>query len=187
MLALTQALQNMDLNIVKGRVRDSSSDPDLRRSTFFITDKHTSDKVLKSEKLEDIRLAVEYTLLEKFPEEGAKLAAADRRDVHRQPRKDGESVVPTRVTVEPHESGTRSILRVKTRDYPGILTEIVRVLKDINLNVTYAEINTVGREVDDTFYVTYHGAALDHNMELLVTNCLQYYISLFELERDESY
>ena len=37
------------------------------------------------------------------------------------------------------ESGSFSIVHVKTRDRPGLLTEIVRTLKDLNVNVISAE------------------------------------------------
>ena len=39
----------------------------------------------------------------------------------------------------------------------------------------------------DTFYVSYHGEPLNSSMVALVTNALQYFISLNEVEREESY
>lgn len=47
--------------------------------------------------------------------------------------------------------------------------------------------DTEGSRAIDTFLVSYHGESLNVNMELLVTNALQYYLSLTELEKDESY
>ena len=38
------------------------------------------------------------------------------------------------------ETGSFSIVHVKTRDRPGLLTEIVRTLKDLNVNVISAEV-----------------------------------------------
>ena len=35
--------------------------------------------------------------------------------------------------------------------------------------------------------MSYHGEPLDGNMSLLVTNALHYYLSLTELEKEESY
>ena len=37
----------------------------------------------------------------------------------------------------------------------------MRVLKDINLNVVSAEVDTIGRNAVDKFFLTYHGAALE--------------------------
>ena len=38
------------------------------------------------------------------------------------------------------ETGSFSIVHVKTRDRPGLLTDIVRTLKDLNVNVISAEV-----------------------------------------------
>lgn len=73
------------------------------------------------------------------------------------------------------------------QDRPGVLVEIVRTLKDMSVNVISAEIDTIGNEVDDTFFVTYQGEALPPNMEILATNALQYHLGLFDVERDHSY
>lgn len=40
------------------------------------------------------------------------------------------------------------------------LADIVRVLKDINLNVVSAEVDTIGRNAVDRFNVTFHGEPL---------------------------
>ncbi len=39
----------------------------------------------------------------------------------------------------------------------------------------------------DDFFVTYHGEPLNPSMMMLVTNALQYYLQLAEVEREESY
>jgi hypothetical protein len=36
---------------------------------------------------------------------------------------------------------------------------------------------------EDTFYVTYKGAALSKNMEQLIINALQYYLMMAEIEK----
>jgi len=55
------------------------------------------------------------------------------------------------------------------------------------VNVISAEIDTVGAEVDDTFYLTYKGAALSEGMETLVRNALQYHLDLGSMDGDHSY
>jgi UTP:GlnB (protein PII) uridylyltransferase len=51
--------------------------------------------------------------------------------------------------------------------------DVVSVLKDINVNVVSAEIDTIGDEARDEFFVTYHGEPLNGPMVQLVTNSLQ--------------
>ncbi len=47
--------------------------------------------------------------------------------------------------------------------------------------------DTEGIIARDDFYVTYHGEPLNPSMTQLVTNTLQYYLQLAEVEREESY
>lgn len=56
---------------------------------------------------------------------------------------------------------------------PGLLVDVVSVLKDINVNVVSAEIDTVGGRAEDELFVTYHGEPLSGPMVQLVTNALQ--------------
>jgi hypothetical protein len=51
--------------------------------------------------------------------------------------------------------------------------DIVRTLKDINVNVVSAEIDTIGQIARDELFVTYEGEPLDGPMTQLVTNALQ--------------
>ena len=63
--------------------------------------------------------------------------------------------------------------KLKTPIRPGLLVDIVSVLKDINVNVVSAEIDTIGGEARDELFVTYHGEPLSGPMTQLVTNALQ--------------
>ena len=48
----------------------------------------------------------------------------------------------THVEITPEdESGSFSIVHIKTRDRPGLLTDVVRTLKDLNVNVISAEVS----------------------------------------------
>lgn len=91
------------------------------------------------------------------------------------------------IQVKEHDNGTYSEVRVETSDRPGLLTQIVSVLKDLNVNVVSADIETEGNMAHDKFYVTYHGEPLPQPMVLLVTNALQYHLALADIEREESY
>jgi UTP:GlnB (protein PII) uridylyltransferase len=97
--------------------------------------------------------------------------------------------IQTQVEVREADDGSHSILLVNTLDRPGLLTDIVRILKDISLNVVSAEIDTIGRNAVDTLSVTYHGEPLNQSMCQLAVNALQYYLSQTEVEKDweESY
>ena len=97
------------------------------------------------------------------------------------------SLVPTLIRMEEHASGSRTELTIETTDRPGLLTDIVTLLKDISVNVMSAEIDTVGLKAVDILYVTYHGEALNKSMQELVSNVLQYYLAKAEVEREESY
>lgn len=82
-------------------------------------------------------------------------------------------MVQTTIEVREAPNGSCSILDVVTVDRPGLLVDIVSVLKDINVNVVSAEIDTIGDEARDEFFVTYHGEPLSSPMVQLVTNSLQ--------------
>jgi hypothetical protein len=48
-------------------------------------------------------------------------------------------------------------------------------------------VDTEGVVAKDCLYVTYHGEPLGPSMTQLVTNALQYYLSLADVEKEESY
>lgn len=185
------ALKNLGLNIRRAKIDQSATQKN--RNTFYITDALTSEKILKSARLEEIRMTIISNMLQYHPESAENLAAGQSTSVF--PQRDAtnplglkmRSVVPTTIEVVEHEGGSCSVLKLITRDRPGLLVDIVSVLKDINVNVVSAEIDTEGIEVKDQFFITYHGEPLNAPMVQLVTNALQYYLSLAEVEKEESY
>lgn len=93
-------------------------------------------------------------------------------------------VIQTTVQCTESPNGSCSILKITTRDrpgesewrsrqvlrqesehvlsypppryaIPGLLVDIVKVLKDVNMNVVSAEVDTVGTQAQDEFFVTY--------------------------------
>ncbi len=48
--------------------------------------------------------------------------------------------IKTTVEVTEEDSGSHSKVSIRTRDRPGLLTDIVRTLKDISVNVISAEV-----------------------------------------------
>lgn len=156
---------------------------------FYVTDAKTSDKIVLSERLEDIRATIIQNMLTYHPESRDSLAAG------RRPGAAGEKTlgarakppVETSIKISPDASGSRTSLQLTTTDRPGLLVDIVRVLKDCSLNVISANVNTKGLAAEDTFYLTHRGKALSKNMEVLVMNALQYYLTMAEIETTESY
>ena len=101
-----------------------------------------------SERLEEIRGTIINNMLTYHPESRDALAAGRKPSSNdaaavlgtRKP-----SAIPTAIRISPHGGGARSALEITTTDRPGLLVDIVRVLKDCSLNVLSASINTVVR------------------------------------------
>lgn len=185
LLETVTALKNLNLNIRRAKLSQKGSNT---VNTFFITEADTSEKIVKSVRLEEIRMTVLNSLIATYPESAQTLLGGSKpNDSDIQPLGRRRSVVSTLIDVTEAPNGAASLLRITTRDRPGLLVDIVRVLKDINLNVVSAEVDTVGSEARDEFFVTYHGEPLTSPMVTLVTNALQYYLSLNEVAKEESY
>lgn len=183
------ALKNLGLNIRKAQLVTASG---KKLNTFYITDAETSEKILKSQRLEEIRMTIISNMLIYHPDSSENLAAGKpfnppARDPTNPLGPSHRAVVQTTIEVRTANNGAASVLYVTTSDRPGLLVDIVSVLKDINVNVVSAEIDTIGNEVKDEFFVTYHGEPLNGPMVQLVTNSLQYYLSLSEVAKEESY
>ncbi len=109
----------------------------------------TSDKIVLSERLEEIRATIINNMLTYHPESRESLAAG-RRPSSGSDKALGArapSTIETTIAIKSDASGARSALKLKTTDRPGLLVDIVRVLKDCSLNVISANINTVVRGV----------------------------------------
>lgn len=194
LLDTTAALRNLGLNIRRAKLAAAPGAP----NKFYITDAATSEKIVKSSRLEEIRMTILSNLVKYHPEAtgelafgdgsgaGAAIDAASFDALHPLASKVPRAT-RTRVSVEEDPTGSHSILRVETTDRPGLLTSIVSVLKDVSVNVVSAEVDTEGRIARDEFYVTYHGDPLNASMTTLVVNALQYYLSQAESAIDESY
>lgn len=189
LLDTVTSLKNLGLNIVRAKLDGA---PGRKANTFYITDALTSEKITRSAQIEEIRMTIINNLLYYHPESGEALAAGQpartsSRELTSPLGPKARSVVQTTIEVEEAPNGSCSICKVSTRDRPGLLVDIVSVLKDINVNVVSAEIDTFGDEARDELFITYHGEPLPGPMVQLVTNALQYYLSLTEVEKEESY
>lgn len=183
------SLKNLGLNIRRAKLEGA---PGKQSNTFYITDATTSEKITRSAQIEEIRMTVINNLLYYHPESSELLAAgqgfkASTRDSTSPLGPKARSVVQTTIDIKEAPNGSCSVLAITTGDRPGLLVDVVSVLKDINVNVVSAEIDTIGGEARDELFVTYHGEPLSGPMTQLVTNALQYYLSLAEVAREESY
>lgn len=202
------ALKNLGLDIRKAKVdvaaaaaaasgNGGAGAARSKPSTFYITEAATSEKVLKSARLEEIRMTIIQNMLQYHPEAGEVLAAgrssalraaaASSRDPTAPLGASRGTGVQTTIAVRDSPNGSCSVLHITTRDRPGLLVDVVSVLKDVNVNVVSAEVDTIGDTADDELFVTYHGDPLSGPMTQLVTNALQYYLSLAEVAKEESY
>lgn len=197
LLQLVSSIKALGLHVKRAKLRGSG---DVH--TFFVTD-GVGEKVLKSAQIEEARLAILDVFERLHP--GADGAGAGPGAGAGGPGSGGAGSVTARdlthplgkarlglrtsVEVRDTPGGRFSELLVNTTDRPGLLTDIVRVLKDVNLNVVSAEVDTVGHNAFDRFNVTYHGEPLAEPMQLLAVNALQYYLSQSEVEKGwcESY
>lgn len=178
---LTRALTNLGMDVIRGSI---AAEAEKGFYTFYLTEHDTSNKLLTGERIEELRCCVLYTLMEMDNE--LEFLSSTTREKGKRTRKDLPTKIPTSIRVSKHASGTRTVVQVRTFDRPGVLNTIVKCLKDISVNVVSAEIDTVGGEVIDTFFVTYHGKAVTHDMEVLITNVLQYTLGL-PLVKEDSY
>lgn len=191
LLDTVASLKALGLNIRRAKLKSG------KEQKFYVTDARTSEKVVKSAKLEEIRITILQNLLAFHPESGEQLAwgtpaaraAVVTRDIDPTAPLGRRRGIQTQIEVREHESGSHSVLLVNTIDRPGLLTDIVRVLKDINLNVVSAEVDTIGRNAVDRFNITFHGEPLPEPMCQLTVNALQYYLSQGDVEKEwtESY
>lgn len=192
MLETILSLKALKLNIKRAKI--SGRDRGVHR--FYLTD-DMGEKIVKSSRLEEIRLTILSSIERLHPDASDQLAwgtggahrgAATLRD-GMAPLGVRKSGVTTQIEIREVENGLYSELVVHTVDRPGLLTDIVRILKDISLNVVSAEVDTIGSAAFDKFNVTYHGEPLDEPMQQLAINALQYYLSQMELDKEwcESY
>lgn len=86
--------------------------------------------------------------------------------------------VPTSVEIGPDESGSASVIEVRTQDRVGVLFAVADALAELALDVVVARVQTLGHEAVDVFTVrdaTGHPLDEDHvtEVELAVTASLQ--------------
>ena len=61
------------------------------------------------------------------------------------------------------------------------------LISHITMTLIAVQVDTEGPLAKDHFLITYHGEPLNKGMRTLVMNMLQYYLSMQEVEKEESY
>ena len=128
----------LGLDISRAEITESN------QNRFYVTDHQSSEKITASARLEDLRQTVLTTMCyyhpeaQEFVQQTARNSkpyevADDAETEYVTPTKKKRQIVPTRITVTSVSNGTKSKLLIETTDRPGLLSEIVRVLKDLNL------------------------------------------------------
>ncbi|XP_068660177.1 ACT domain-containing protein ACR12 [Aristolochia californica] len=174
-----KALKDQGLDVSKGTVTTEAS---VVKTKFFITRGATGRKVEDPDMLERIRLTIINNLLKYHPESSEQLAMGEAFGV-KAPEKKLDVDITTHIHLK-DDGPKRSLLYIETADRPGLLSEIVKIMTDININVESAEIDTEGLVAKDSFHVNYRGAALNTSLSQVLTNCLRYYLKRPETEED---
>lgn len=181
LLDTMKALKDLGLDVVKGSV---TTDASGIRTRLFITRSDTGRKVENPELIEAVRLTIIRNLLQYHPESGERLAMGAAWGI-KAPKKKLDADIATHIRIV-DDGPKRSLLSIETADKPGLLTDIVQIIHDINVNVESAEIDTEGLVAKDKFHVNYHGQALSKSMAEVLINCLRYHLRKPETD-DDSY
>jgi len=137
------ALAMAGANIVDARTYTSSDG--YATAVFWLQD--TDGTPYEVRHLPKLRVMIEQTLAGKvMPRD--KLASRDKLS-----KRERGFQFPTAIAFDNEGSEIYTIIEVDTRDRPGLLFDLTRVLADANINIASAVIATYGAQVVDTFYV----------------------------------
>lgn len=159
------ALRELGLNIYRAKLDSARG---RGANTFFVTDVTTSEKITRSAQIEQIRMTVINHLQRHHPESCEVMGLPAELE---EPR--SQAAAPATVEVAEAPNGSCSVVFIEAPDRPGLLVDIVRTLKGLNINVVSAEIDTIGPVARDELFVTYEGNPLDGPMTQLVVDALQ--------------
>jgi len=113
LLETVTALKNLSLNIRRAKVASSAE------TCFYVTEAASSEKVMKSSRLEEIRMTVINSLVETFPESAANLGGVGAYPAAEPKWLGRREVIPTTIQVEDAPNGAASLLKINTTDRPG--------------------------------------------------------------------
>merc|ERR1712070_715461 len=95
---------------------------------------------------------------------------------------------PTIVRVVPAlVADTNTILYIETKNRPGILYNVNKLMKGLNVKVVSTKLHEAHGKVFVTMYSTYRGGHLPRGIKDMVINSLQHYLSLPSYSDEDSY
>ena len=108
----TQSLRNLGLDITRADINTSASPKQPGVNRFFVTDAQTSDKIVLSERLEEIRATIIHNMLTYHPESRESLAAGRPFNGagEKQLGSRAKPPVETRIDIKADPSGARSAI-----------------------------------------------------------------------------
>jgi [protein-PII] uridylyltransferase len=140
----TALLDQMALNVMDARIM--TTDDGMALNTFQVLDQDGSPVDAQGPRPEEIRATLVQALRER-PWAGPQV-------LRRLPRRHHHFPVETRVSFAPDQRNHRTIMRLTTRDRPGLLAEVGAVFEACGVRLQNAKIATVGAQVDDVFFIT---------------------------------
>ena len=140
----TALLDQMALNIVDARIM--TTDDGMALDSFLVLEQDGAPVDAAGPRPEEIRATLVQALRER-PWGGTQV-------LRRLPRNHHHFPVDTRVSFSPDEANRRTLMRLTTRDRPGLLAEVGAVFEACGIRLQSAKIATIGAQVDDVFFIT---------------------------------
>ena len=140
----TALLDQMALNVMDARI--ITTDDGMALNVFQVLEQDGKAVDAQGPRTEEIGSTLAQALRER-PWAGAQV-------LRRLPRRHHHFPVETRVSFAPDEANHRTIMRLTTRDRPGLLAEMGAVFEACSVRLQNAKIATIGAQVDDVFFIT---------------------------------
>lgn len=140
----TALLDQLGLSIMDARVM--TTDTGMAVNSYQVLDQDGTP-VEDAARLEEIQSTLALHLGEAW--NGGEIRVA--RSV---PRRNRHFPIETRISFAADAPNRRTIMRLTTRDRPGLLAEVGAVFQHCGIRLQNAKIATVGAEVDDVFFIT---------------------------------
>ncbi|TNE67021.1 MAG: [protein-PII] uridylyltransferase [Rhodobacteraceae bacterium] len=140
---LAGALALVGANVVDARTYTSKDG--YATAVFWIQDKDGNP--FETARLPRLRQMIDKTL------RGEVLAKDALKSRDKIKKRESKFDVPTSISFDNEGSEIFTIIEVDTRDRPGLLYDLTRVLAENNISIVTAQIATYGAQVVDVFYV----------------------------------
>jgi len=140
----TAMLDQMALNVMDARI--ITTDDGMAMNVFQVLEQDGKAVDPQGPRTEEIRRTLAQALRER-PWAGPQV-------LRRLPRRHHHFPVETRVSFAADESNRRTVMRLTTRDRPGLLAEVGAVFEACGVRLQNAKIATVGAQVEDVFFIT---------------------------------